>query len=108
MYNNIPTAALIVYLNFIGPQTLQHVASALVLWRLDYCNAVLAGLPASTLAPLQRVQNAIAKLVAGLGPGDHVAPDQLLEISTGCQSSKGFNKSCVFLHTQTPYSTSTV
>ena len=42
--------------------------------RLDYCNAVLAGLPASTLALLQCVQNAAARLVAGLGPRDHVTP----------------------------------
>jgi hypothetical protein len=46
-----------------GPLTLQRVVSAMVLSRFDYCNAVLAGLPASTLAPLQRVQNAAARLV---------------------------------------------
>jgi len=56
----------------IGPAALQRVVSALVLSRLDYCNAVLAGLPASTIAPLQRVQNAAARLVAGLGPRDHI------------------------------------
>jgi hypothetical protein len=56
----------------IGPQALQRVVSTLVLSRLDYCNAVLAGLPASTLAPLQRVQNAAARLVAGLCPRDRV------------------------------------
>jgi hypothetical protein len=60
--------------NVISHQALQRVVSALVLSRLDYCNAVLAGLPASTLAPLQRVQNAAARLVAGLGPRDHVTP----------------------------------
>ena len=36
------------------------MVSALGLSRLDYCNAVLAGLPAATLAPLQRVLNAAA------------------------------------------------
>ena len=60
--------------NVISPQAMQRVVSALVLSRLDYCNSVLAGLPASTLAPLQRVQNAAARLVADLGPRDHVTP----------------------------------
>ena len=40
---------------------------------IDYCNAVLASLPASTLAPLQRVLNAAARLVLELGPRDHVS-----------------------------------
>ena len=35
----------------------QRVASAFILSRVDYCNAVLAGLPTSTLASLQRVLN---------------------------------------------------
>ena len=39
--------------------------------RLDYCNAVLAGLPAtaSTLDPLQRVLNAAARLMVGTAAG---------------------------------------
>ena len=40
--------------------------------RLDYCNAVFAGLPKDTIAPLQRVQNAAARLILGLAPHDHV------------------------------------
>ena len=47
--------------------------SAFVLTRLDYCNVVFANLPAATVAPLQRAQNAAARLVKGLGPRDHVA-----------------------------------
>jgi len=33
---------------------------------------VLANLPVSTIAPLQRVQNAAARLIKGLRPRDHV------------------------------------
>jgi len=35
---------------------------------------VLAGLPTSTLQPLQRVQNAAARLVFGLSRSEHVTP----------------------------------
>jgi len=45
---------------------------ALVLSRLDYSNSVLVGLPASTLAPLQRVLKAAACLVRDLKKSDHV------------------------------------
>jgi len=47
---------------------------SLVITRIDYCNAVLAGLPASSLAPLQRVQNAAARLVLGLDRRVHITP----------------------------------
>ena len=47
---------------------------ALIMSRLDYCNSVLAALPTSTLQPLQRVQNAAARLVFGLSRSEHVTP----------------------------------
>ena len=58
----------------LGPDITARLVSAFVLSRLDYCNAVLAGLPRSAIAPLQRVQNAAARLVAGLGTRDHITP----------------------------------
>jgi len=45
---------------------------AVVMSRIDYCNAVLAGLPAATTEPLVHVQKAAAGLVLHLGPRDHV------------------------------------
>ena len=53
-------------------EPMARLVSAFVLSRLDYCNAILAGLPSSTLAPLQRVQNAAARLVLDLKPRDHL------------------------------------
>ena len=52
--------------------TMQRLISALVVSRLDYSNAMLSGLPSTTLDPLRRVLNAVICLVAGLGPRDHV------------------------------------
>ena len=46
----------------------------LVLSRLDYCNGVLAGLPASQLNRLQSVLHAAARLIYGARRRDHVTP----------------------------------
>ena len=49
---------------------MQQLVSALVLSRLNYCNAVLSGLPSTTLDPLRQVLNAAIHAVAGIGPRD--------------------------------------
>ena len=49
--------------SFADPTILQQLAKALILSRIDYCNAVLASLPQSTLAPLQRVTNAVVRVL---------------------------------------------
>jgi hypothetical protein len=56
----------------LGPKITASLVSAFVTSRLDYCNALLAGLPKSTTAPLQRVQNAAARLITGISRRDHV------------------------------------
>jgi len=48
------------------------VALAFVLSHLDYCSVILTGFPISTLAPLQRVQNATARLVLDLKVRDYL------------------------------------
>ena len=47
---------------------------SLVLSRLEYCNFVLFELPASTLVPLQRVQNVPARLLVRLDHRAHIKP----------------------------------
>jgi len=49
-----------------------RLVCAFILTRIDYCNAVFAGLPDSTLAPLQRVLHAAARFVDNIRPRDHV------------------------------------
>jgi len=57
----------------VTPKAVNQLVANVILGRLDYCNSVLAGLLWSTVAPLQRVQNAAARLVLGLSPRDHVS-----------------------------------
>ena len=52
----------------------RRLVLALITPRLYYCNSVFAGLPQSTLEPLQSVQNAAARLVFDLHHRDHVSP----------------------------------
>ncbi len=42
--------------------------------RLDYCNALLAGLPASSIKPLRLIQNAAARLIFNEPKRTHVTP----------------------------------
>ncbi len=49
----------IIYRSFLS----EHATQLLVLSRLDYCDALLAGLPASSIKPLQLIQNAAARLI---------------------------------------------
>ena len=51
---------------------MQPLVSVFMLSRLDYCKAILAGLPSSSLAPLQCVLYVAVRLVTGLGPRDHI------------------------------------
>ena len=57
----------------MSEDTLWQLVLAFILNRLYYCNSLLYGLPWSTIAPLQRVQNAAARLVLGLSLRHHVS-----------------------------------
>jgi len=47
---------------------------SLAMTNIDYCNSVLAELPASTLALFQCVQNSTARLILGLDQRPHITP----------------------------------
>jgi len=59
--------------------TFQTLIVSLVLSRLDYGNAVLAGLPAYPFRRLQSVMNAAARLIYGLHHSDHIS-DALISL----------------------------
>ena len=50
----------------VGQDVMKQLASSFILFRLDYCNSTPAGLPKSTIAILQRVQHAAARMVLNL------------------------------------------
>ena len=50
------------------------IVHALVMSRLEYCNAVLYGLPDTQLQKLQLVQNSAAPLVTGTPRWEHITP----------------------------------
>ncbi|KAM9559809.1 uncharacterized protein ACWYII_015600 isoform 1-T1 [Salvelinus alpinus] len=52
----------------------QVLIQALVISRLDYCNSLMAGLPACAIKPLQLIQNAAARLVFNFPKFSHVTP----------------------------------
>ncbi len=59
---------------FLTEHAAQLLVQALVISRLDYCNALLAGLPSNTIKPLQMIQNTAARLVFSEPKRAHVTP----------------------------------
>ncbi len=59
---------------FLMEHATQLLVQALVVSRLDYCNALLAELPSCTIKPLQMIQHAAARLVFNEPKRTHVTP----------------------------------
>ncbi len=57
---------------FLSEHATQLLVQALVLSRLDYCNALLAGRPASSIKPLQLIKNAATRLIFNEPKRTHV------------------------------------
>ncbi|KAI2646845.1 Molybdenum storage protein subunit alpha [Labeo rohita] len=59
---------------FLTEHAAQLLVQAPVISRLDYCDALSAGLPSRTIKPLQTIQNAAARLVFDKPNRAHVTP----------------------------------
>jgi len=81
----------------LGRDVIASLVATFILSRLDYCNALLAALPQSTMAPLQRVMNAAARLVCNLRSWDHVTP-ALIELHWLPITARVQYKLCLLVH----------
>ncbi len=52
----------------------EKLVHAFMTFRLDYCNALLGGCPASSINKLQIVQNAAARVLTRSRKYDHITP----------------------------------
>ena len=59
---------------YLTTEATKTAVQALVTSRLDYCNSLLLGLPATQITRLQRIQNKAARLVARTSYSDHITP----------------------------------
>ena len=59
---------------YLHTSVTEQLFTMLVMLRIDYCNALLAGLPQSSLVPLQRVQNCAARVLTGTRKSAHITP----------------------------------
>ena len=59
---------------YLSRDSLITLIHAFITSRLDYCNGLLFGLPKAQIAKLQRVQNATARLILGIGKFSHITP----------------------------------
>ena len=60
--------------NFLSEEAAKMLVTTLVLSRLDYCNALLAGTTEKNIAKLQVIQNHAAKLIKRKKKYDHATP----------------------------------
>ena len=89
----------------LSRESITTLVSCFVLSRLDYCNALLGGLPSDSLEKLQRVQNCAARMIFGMRKREHITPalkslhwlpvKQRIEYKTSLLCFKHF-------HSQTP------
>ena len=60
--------------DLVTPEAAEQLVHSLIMFRLDYCNSLLYGLPSVRTGSLKRVQNMAARLLTGTATQDHITP----------------------------------
>ena len=60
--------------SYVDKFSMERLVHAFISSRLDYCNALLYGLPAREINRLQKIQNSAARLISGTKKHDHIVP----------------------------------
>ncbi len=71
---NPPALPPLTIMNMLPVSDAEKLVHAFMTSRLDYCNALLGGCPASSINKLQVVQNAAARVLTRLRKYDHITP----------------------------------
>ena len=83
---------------FLGVEKAILLANAMISSRLDYCNSLLYGVSKSNIAKLQKVQNALCRIIFRLDKMSHVTP--FLKNSTGSQFNIASSLSIIFWYSR--------
>ena len=59
---------------YLDRVSLEHIVHAFITTKLDYCNSLLIGIPATLLNRLQRIQNIAARILTGCPRHEHISP----------------------------------
>jgi len=81
----------------VGQKLVAQLVHSFVLSRLDYGNSVLAGRPKSPIMPLQRIQNAAARLILDLRMNENVTP-ALRQLHLLCVDRRVDFKLCTMMY----------
>ena len=59
---------------YLNKRCLRVLVQALIISMIDYCNSILAGLPAVTIHPSTTVLHAAARIIKDISHRDHITP----------------------------------
>ena len=83
--------------HLLDEDTTESLCQSLCISHLDYCNSLIYGLPDTSIAKFQRIQNMCARLVLRRSKYESAQPKPYC-IYTGYQSSSGLLSRSRFLH----------